>query len=29
MSCAGVMDEAEPELVKVWKDFTREYGVYR
>jgi hypothetical protein len=29
MSSATVMDEADPELVKVWKDFTREYGVYR
>ena len=29
MSSASVMDEADPELVKVWKDFTREYGVYR
>lgn len=29
MSSGGVMDEAEPELVKVWKDFTNDYGVYR
>ncbi len=29
MSSASVMDEADPELVKVWKDFTKEYGVYR
>jgi len=26
MSCAGVMDECDPELVKVWVDATREYG---
>ena len=24
-----IMDEAKPELVKVWFDFTKEYGVYR
>jgi hypothetical protein len=24
-----IMDEANPELVKVWFDFTKEYGVYR
>lgn len=29
MSTRSVMDEADPELVKVWADFTREYGVYR
>ncbi len=23
------MDDANPELVKVWADFTREYGIYR
>ena len=23
------MDEADPALVKVWVDFTKEYGVYR
>jgi len=25
----GIPDEANPELVKVWFDFTKEYGVYR
>ena len=29
MSSAGAMDECDPELVKVWRDFTREYGAYR
>ena len=29
MCSATVLDEANPELVKVWTDFTREYGVYR
>ncbi|MCG2768623.1 MAG: hypothetical protein L6435_09620 [Anaerolineae bacterium] len=29
MSNRGVMDECDPELVKVWVDFTKEYGVYR
>jgi len=29
MSSATVMDEADPELVKVWADFTKEYGVYK
>ena len=29
MACRGPLDEASPELVKVWMDFTREYGVYR
>jgi len=29
MCCSSVMDEADPELVKVWADFTKEYGVYR
>jgi hypothetical protein len=29
MSCSGVMDEADPKLVRVWKDFTKEYGVYQ
>jgi uroporphyrinogen-III decarboxylase len=24
-----IMDEANPELVKVWFNFTKEYGVYR
>jgi hypothetical protein len=28
MGSATVMDDAAPELVKVWKEFTREYGVY-
>ncbi len=28
MACRGSMDEANPELVKVWMDYTREYGVY-
>ncbi len=23
------MDEANPELVKLWFDFTKEYGIYR
>lgn len=29
MNSSTVLDEAKPELVKVWVDFTREYGVYR
>ena len=29
MSCRGAMDDADPELVKVWAEFTREYGVYK
>ncbi len=29
MGTRGSLDEAKPELVKVWVDFTREYGVYR
>jgi len=29
MSTRSVMDECDPELVKVWADFTKEYGVYR
>ena len=29
MSTRGVLDEANPELVKVWIDFTKEYGVYK
>ncbi len=29
MSSRGVLDEADPELVKVWVDFTKEYGVYK
>ncbi len=28
MSSRGAMDDARPELVKVWAEFTREYGVY-
>jgi uroporphyrinogen-III decarboxylase len=28
MSCRGVLDEARPELVKVWAEATREYGRY-
>ena len=28
MSCGGVMDEADPERVKVWRDATREFGKY-
>jgi len=29
MGSNTVLDDAKPELVKVWVDFTREYGVYR
>jgi len=29
MSCGGVMDEADPERVKIWRDATREFGSYR
>jgi len=29
MSTDTVMDDADPELVRVWIDFTKEYGVYR
>jgi len=29
MTSRGGMDDANPELVKVWADFTKEYGVYR
>jgi uroporphyrinogen-III decarboxylase len=29
MSSNTVLDFAQPELVKVWSDFTKEYGVYR
>lgn len=29
MGSNTVLDSAEPELVKVWVDFTREYGVYQ
>ena len=28
MSASAVLDDAEPELVKIWTDFTREYGAY-
>jgi uroporphyrinogen-III decarboxylase len=28
MSCGGVMDEADIELVRAWRDYTREYGDY-
>ncbi len=28
MTASSVLDEANPELVKVWIDVTREYGVY-
>jgi len=29
MSSNTVMDDADPERVKIWMDFTTEYGVYR
>lgn len=29
MNARGCLDEADPALVKVWVDYTREYGVYR
>ncbi len=29
MACSSVMDECDPALVKVWADFTKEYGMYR
>jgi hypothetical protein len=29
MGSNTVLDDAKPELVKVWVDFTREYGVYQ
>jgi Uroporphyrinogen decarboxylase (URO-D) len=29
MGPRSAMDEADPKLVKVWADFTKEYGVYR
>lgn len=29
MGPKSIMDEANPALVKVWMDFTKEYGVYR
>ena len=28
MGPRSAMDESNPELVKVWFDFTKEYGVY-
>jgi len=28
MSASAVLDDAEPELVKIWAQYTREYGVY-
>ena len=28
MSSRTVLDEAKPELVKIWANFTREYGAY-
>jgi uroporphyrinogen-III decarboxylase len=28
MACRSSLDEANPQLVKVWMDYTREYGVY-
>jgi uroporphyrinogen-III decarboxylase len=29
MCTRSVLDEAKPENVKTWIDFTKEYGVYR
>ena len=29
MAPRSVMDNADPELVRVWVDFTKEYGVYK
>jgi len=29
MACSSVLDETRIELLKVWVDFTREYGTYR
>ena len=29
MASNTVMDDADPDRVKLWIDFTREYGVYR
>ena len=29
MGPKSIMDEASPDLVRVWADFSREYGVYR
>jgi hypothetical protein len=28
MACRGSLDDADPALMKVWMDYTREYGVY-
>jgi uroporphyrinogen-III decarboxylase len=28
MSCSTVLDEADPELIRVWVEATKEYGVY-
>lgn len=28
MSCGSVMDEADPERVRIWRDATREFGKY-
>jgi hypothetical protein len=28
MSCASVMDEADPERARIWRDATREFGKY-
>jgi|CZCB01.1.fsa_nt_gi hypothetical protein len=28
LGSSTVLDEAKPELVKVWADFTRKYGTY-
>ena len=28
MSCSTVLDEADPDLIRVWVEATREYGVY-
>jgi hypothetical protein len=28
MACRAPMDETDPELVKIWMDYTREYGIY-
>ncbi len=28
MGTSTVLDEARPELVKVWVDYTKEYGTY-
>ncbi len=28
MACSTVLDEADPELVRVWVEATKEYGVY-